>query len=182
MRQRCDQTGTKWIICYSEDNWNSRSCLLGRDDCGSRGNNDINLEPYELLGNRGVALLLPLRPAIFDSDCSAFDPAKLMQPLHKSSNPRAPSRKIGCTQKPDGPELRSLLRECGERPRGRRAAEQRDELAAFHSITSSASASSRSGTSMPSAFAVLRLITNSNFVDCWTGKSAGFSPLRMRPA
>jgi hypothetical protein len=32
---------------------------------------------------------------------------------------------------------RRLLRACRERPR-RRAAEQRDELAAFHSITSSA--------------------------------------------
>jgi hypothetical protein len=51
-----------------------------------------------------------------------------------------------------------------------------------YSITSSASASSLSGISRPSAFAVLRLITNSNFVDCWTGKSAGFSPLRMRLA
>jgi hypothetical protein len=46
-------------------------------------------------------------------------------------------------------------------------------LASHHSITSSARASSLSGTSRPSAFAVLRLITNSNFVDCWTGKSAG---------
>jgi hypothetical protein len=26
-----------------------------------------------------------------------------------------------------------------------------------------------------------RLITNSNFDDCTTGKSAGFAPLRMRP-
>src|SRR5215831_9320964 len=41
----------------------------------------------------------------------------------------------------------------------RRAAEQSDELAPFHSITSSARASSVSGTSRPSAFAVLRLIT-----------------------
>ena len=31
----------------------------------------------------------------------------------------------------------------------------------------------------PSAFAVLRLITSSNLVGCCTGKSAGFSPLRM---
>jgi hypothetical protein len=78
---------------------------------------------------------------------------------------------------------RRLLRAPRERPSGRRAADKRDELAAAdHSITSSASASSRSGTSMPSALAVLRLITNSNFVDCWTGKSAGLSPLRMRPA
>ena len=31
------------------------------------------------------------------------------------------------------------------------------------------------------ALAVLRLITNSNFVGCTTDRSAGFSPLRMRP-
>ena len=34
---------------------------------------------------------------------------------------------------------------------------------------------------MPSALAVLRLITNSNLVDCTTGRSAGLSPLRIRP-
>jgi hypothetical protein len=39
-----------------------------------------------------------------------------------------------------------LLRARGERPRGRRAAEQGDEIAAFHSITSSAMASSVGGT------------------------------------
>src|SRR5262249_20118686 len=37
---------------------------------------------------------------------------------------------------------RRLLRACSERPRGHRAREQRDELAAPHSITSSARASS----------------------------------------
>ncbi len=31
---------------------------------------------------------------------------------------------------------------------------------------------------MLSAFAVLRLMTNSNLVVCWTGRSAGVSPLR----
>src|SRR5262249_8759434 len=50
-----------------------------------------------------------------------------------------------------------------------------------HSITSSVRASSIGGISMPSALAVLRLITNSNLVDCTTGKSAGFAPFRMRP-
>src|SRR5262249_45461151 len=64
----------------------------------------------------------------------------------------------------------------------RRAAQQRDELAAPHSITSSAATSSLSGTVRPSILAVWALITNSNFVDCRTGKSAGFAPLRMRPA
>src|SRR5262249_46693568 len=60
-------------------------------------------------------------------------------------------------------------------------------LAAFirsprHSITSSARTSSVGGTSRPTAFAVLTLMTSWNFVDCITGKSADFSPLRVRPA
>src|SRR5262245_11055587 len=66
-----------------------------------------------------------------------------------------------------------------ERPR-RRAAEQRDELAPFHSITSSARASTDDGISSPSALAVLRLTTSSYLVGACTGRSAGFSPLRMR--
>ena len=51
-----------------------------------------------------------------------------------------------------------------------------------HSITSSARASSVGGTSRPSAFAVLRLISSSNFVARSTGMSGGLAPLRMRPA
>jgi hypothetical protein len=50
----------------------------------------------------------------------------------------------------------------------------------IHSITSSARASSDGGISKPSAFAVLRLMTSSYFVGACTGKSAGFSPRRMR--
>jgi hypothetical protein len=34
---------------------------------------------------------------------------------------------------------------------------------------------------MPSAFAVFRLMTNSNLLACATGNSAGFSPLRTLP-
>src|SRR5262249_43891725 len=58
---------------------------------------------------------------------------------------------------------RRLLRVRRERPRSR-AAEQRDELAPVHSITSSASASSLSGIWRPSVLAVCRLITSSNLV------------------
>ena len=52
--------------------------------------------------------------------------------------------------------------------------------ASLHSITSSARASSVAGTSRPSAFAVLRLTTRSYLVGACTGRSEGFSPLRMR--
>src|SRR5262249_40129644 len=69
-----------------------------------------------------------------------------------------------------------------QRPSCRRAAEQRDEIATLHSITSSASASSLSGIWRPSALAVLRLITNSYLVGSTTGRSAGLAPLRISPA
>jgi hypothetical protein len=50
-----------------------------------------------------------------------------------------------------------------------------------YSMTSSARASSIGGTVRPRALAVLRLMISSTLVDCWTGRSAGFSPLRIRP-
>jgi hypothetical protein len=50
-----------------------------------------------------------------------------------------------------------------------------------YSITSSALVSNVCGMLIPSVFAVLRLITNSNLAGSSTGKSAGFSPLRIRP-
>jgi anti-sigma-K factor RskA len=55
-------------------------------------------------------------------------------------------------------------------------AEQRDELAPLHSITSSARVSMVGEISRPMAFAVLRLITISNLVGCSTGRSPGFAP------
>src|SRR5215475_12748901 len=72
-----------------------------------------------------------------------------------------------------------LLRARRERPRGCRAAEQRDKLAPVHSITSSARASSVTGISMPIVLAVFALITSSNFVGRSIGKSAGFAPLNI---
>src|SRR6266481_5581562 len=50
-----------------------------------------------------------------------------------------------------------------------------------YSITVFARTSNESGTVMPSALAVFRLMINSTFVTCWTARSTGFSPLRIRP-
>ena len=69
-------------------------------------------------------------------------------------------------------------------PNGCRTAEKRDELASLylrvHSITSSARASKVGGTASPSTFAARRLMTRSNLIGACTGRSAGFSPLRMQ--
>jgi hypothetical protein len=50
-----------------------------------------------------------------------------------------------------------------------------------YSITSSARPISVLGTLTPSALAVFRLMYSSTLVACWTGRSAGLSPLRTRP-
>src|SRR5262249_47773126 len=80
----------------------------------------------------------------------------------------------------DAPHPLALLRARRERQR-RRAAKQRDELATLHSITSSAVASKDDGMAMSSNRAVWWLMTSSNLLDCITGRSTGFPPLRMRP-
>jgi hypothetical protein len=61
---------------------------------------------------------------------------------------------------------RQLLRACRKQPR-RRAAEECDELAAFHSITASASRRSVGEIVSPSAPAVFRFTTSSNLDGCF---------------
>jgi hypothetical protein len=51
----------------------------------------------------------------------------------------------------------------------------------LYSITASARPRRGNGNVIPMDLAVFILMTNSTLVDCWTGKSAGFSPLRIRP-
>src|SRR5262249_5708618 len=88
-----------------------------------------------------------------------------------------------CTADPGPPRtgtVPGLQRSTSLRSVLRCARDTRCTVAPFHSITSWAVAMSLSGTSSPSAFAVLRLMTNSNLVGCWTGRSPGLSPLRMR--
>src|SRR5262249_28944158 len=140
-----------------------------------------DLEPYELGREFGETLAASFAPPILDRDRATIDPTEFAQPLHKSGNPLARGRRRARTQESNNRHLPRLLRARRERPRGR-GAEQRDELAALHSITSSARASSVGGTSRPSALAVLRLSTSWNLTGAWTGSSLGFSPLRMRSA
>src|SRR5262249_57364822 len=124
-------------------------------------------------------LVLALGPAVFDRHVLALDEARVFQAL--AERPQSFRDRIGRS----GVQIpyhrhRRLLRAGRERPRCRRTAEQRYEIAPLHSITSSARASTVGGISRPSAFAVLRLITVSYLVGACTGRSAGFSPLRMR--
>src|ERR1700730_6048350 len=124
--------------------------------------------------------MLTERPAILDRHVLALDetgfPQASSECLHQVRGIiRRPGAEI-----PDH-RHRCLLRARGERPRCR-PADERDELAAFHSITSSASNCIMLGNARPSALAAFKLITSSKLVGCRTGRSIGLAPLTIRPA
>src|SRR3954468_4222951 len=119
---------------------------------------------------------------VIDPQVASDGPTRLLQSLQEC---RDVGLRLGLVrtrehQHTDAPYALGLLRTHHNRPRRRRAAEQRDELAPPHSITSSACASSAAGRSRPKIFAVRKLSTSVNRVGCSIGKSAGFAPLRIR--
>src|ERR1700746_2274354 len=99
-------------------------------------------------------------PTELDENVLAFDVTQISEPrphcVHAGGGSSSGAERQVADTRYFG---RLLLRTRRERPR-RHAAEKRDELAPCHSITSSARASSVTGTSRPSAFAVFTLITN----------------------
>src|SRR5262249_44780212 len=115
-------------------------------------------------------------------DVAPLDIAELPHAVAERSK-IARHRRLGAgMENADAMKLISLLlRARRERPRSSRAAEQRDELAPLHSITSSATSSRSRGISRLSDRAVLRLMTSSYLVGCSTGRSAGFAPFKILP-
>src|SRR5439155_12459417 len=124
------------------------------------------------------------RPPHVDSYIATVNPAEIGKPLPEclKSRLRLRIRLRIADQHANAPHAPTLLRPRRQRHRRGRAAEEGDEVASLHSITSSAMVSSSGGTVRPSMRAVWWLMTSSNFVDCTTGRSAGLAPLRMRPA
>src|SRR5207248_7620644 len=139
--------------------------------------------PNEIGRQLRQAIVLALRPAIFDRHILPLDITALSEALPERSHEFGPLGGRGGVKESDH-RHRRLLRARRERPRGCRAAEQRDELAAFelsaHSITSSARSRIAVGSSMPIALAVFRFTTISNLVGCSIGKSAGLAPRAIR--
>src|SRR5262245_1901367 len=114
-------------------------------------------------------------------DVAAFGPPQFLQLLAKCPKVRLNFR-VACGvwhQYSDAAHLLALLRTRRERPDGRRAGDERDELASLHSITSSARVSSVAGTASPIALAVLRLISSSNLVGNSIGRSPAFAPFNI---
>src|SRR5262249_6819444 len=98
-------------------------------------NDDIDLQPNELVCQSGQTLGVSLGPAILDREIAALSPAQFAYSLHECCGPLALCRGGSRPQQPDGRRLSPWLRARRERPRCcRRTAEQRDQLAAFQTI------------------------------------------------
>src|SRR3974390_3251737 len=124
---------------------------------------------------------MAIQPMILDADILTLGKARLAQPLTElSSEGGSGLSASGIEERNHWGRCRGQLRAPRKRPPRRCPANHSDELASPHSITSSARASNDGGTVRPSALAVFRLMTISYLVGACTGRSAGFSPLRMR--
>src|SRR6516164_6061871 len=113
---------------------------------------------------RWQAIVLALQPMVLDRRVLALDVAGFVESFTERSDLAQRGVRRPAADEADDRQRR-LLRARRERPRCRRAAEERDELAASHSITSSAATSSLSGTVRPSIVAVWTLKTSSNLLD-----------------
>src|SRR5439155_16939460 len=181
--QASDKAKLDWVQAEAEDNRNRLGCRLGRECHGraARRSNDSHTAADEIGHQFRNSRKVVLCPAVFDCDVLTLDVAGFAQSFAESrEQTRHRLRRIRMDISDDWNAR--LLRARGQRPRGCRAADERDELAAGHSITSSAMASTPAGIIKRSAFAVFRLMTSSNLLDCTTGRSAGLSPLRTRAA
>src|SRR5262249_27507679 len=184
MRKALDQTKPHRVHGGKEDDRDCRGCRLGGERHGRRPNRSDHPDgAARQLGRQSrQAIEIVLAPPVDDREIVAFHVAVILEAPAKSLQTVA-QKLIGGVRRPAVQESdhwhRGLLCTRPERPR-RRAAEAYKERAPPHSITSSARASSVVGISRPMALAVLRLNTSSYRVGAWTGRSAGFSPLRMR--
>src|SRR5262249_7099520 len=115
------------------------------------------------------------RPSVINRYILTFSKTSFVEPLMKRRNETSIGK---CISEETNYRQYRLLCAQTERPH-RDAANKRDELAAPHSITSSARARSGGGIVRPRAFAVVRLMTRLNLVGCSTGMSPGFVPRRI---
>src|SRR5262245_11301598 len=179
--ETCDEAEFDRVAAGCEDDRYCRVCSLGRNCRGGVHRSDhCHLTAYQIGRQLRQPIVVILRPAIFDSHVPALYVAGFAQTFAKCRHEMCDRLRRTGVEKPDH-RHRWLLRAGYDRPRGRRAAEHRSELAPpDHSITSSAMARSVGGTVRPSMRAVSTLMTSSNLLACTTGKSAGLEPLRIR--
>ena len=116
-------------MCERKNDRNSGSrSLYGKHSLGARRYDDVDLAPNQFDCNLGGLLVASTRVSIIDRDGAAIDPTKFTQPPHKTGNKIAHGGRRGRAKESNFGQLRRLLRARRQRPHGRRAAEQCDEL------------------------------------------------------
>src|SRR3954465_11230728 len=133
-----DEAEFDWIIADQEDDRNALRPLLGRKRrrLAACRNNWGNSTTDQVSRERRQSVESSLGPSVFDDDVSALDEPGFHQSFTEGLREGAKSLGRSAVKKPDS-RLHGLLRASRERPCRRRPTEQRDELAPFHSMTSS---------------------------------------------
>src|SRR5262249_13890029 len=140
------QARSDWVVDRDHHNRYCGGRLLRRArGGGSVDRNDVHWYGDEFPCADSESVGVSICRTIFNREVLSLDIAGLPEPLAEV----VPDRRV--IDDPDALDFCRLLRTRGERPRGC-ATEQHDELAAPHSITSSARARSVVGASRPSAF------------------------------
>src|SRR5258708_11242358 len=170
MRQTCDQPLAERIGNREEHDRYGAGRL--QEAFGRRrgmGDQHVGLQSDQLFCECLNSDCVGIAPAIIDSEVASIRPAELLRALLKYGHAGADIDIAFRNRHQHAHTTNSLrlLRSRRERPRGR-AAEHREELPTFHSITSSSSISIEIRISIPSALAGLRMITSSNLVDAST--------------
>src|SRR5262245_36216765 len=174
------QTTLNWITSRREHDRDRRGCIqcsstrqrsACRDNHGHVTTHKISCQVWQ-------SIELPICPAVFGADIHTFPIALRILALPNLAHHYRVALGNTTTEAADDGHC-GLLRACLDRPR-KYLTQQGQDLSPPHSITSSARASRAGGTVRPRVFAVLRLNTSSNWVGCWTGRSATWSPFKMR--
>jgi hypothetical protein len=128
------KTECDWIGHYREYNRNGPGFLHKRGDRGRVGRNDHVRRQSEQFCDMGlVSIRISSTEANNHFNVAALNPSVRLESLLKRRETRPCLRIIASPIQPADPLLPTrLLRPRTERPRGRRAAEQRDEIAPPH--------------------------------------------------
>ncbi len=130
--------------------------MRGADRSGAADYDEIDLRPQQIADQRGYRFDIITIMAKLVGDVAPFDITEVAHPAHEFLAEWIVAR----GSRPDVSDTRRLarlLRPRRERPRRRRATEQRDERAALHSRTSLARATNTSDKETPSDAAVFKL-------------------------
>ena len=172
-----------------DDRDRRRRLPRGRGGGRARRHDGYDLQSHEVGRERRQPLGFPIRASSLVDHGLAFDIPELAHPLAECLPEGRPALKGADVQKPDprhragglGARTPRIQEAESKKEAGRtqQAPEAPRRGSEAHWMISSARASTAGGIVRPRAFAVLRLMTSSNLVGCWMGRSPGLAPFRI---